>query len=128
MSPESFISQCQAATTGTSQARELRAAEREYRGLVERMRAALGAADDALRVVHDLMCHEWNTRQFIGGDARAVATARTRKTGGGMKGVEGYPSRCQSAVPESRRQPSRIRRSPGACYYQWPQVITLACG
>jgi phage terminase large subunit GpA-like protein len=41
---------------------ELRRAEQAHAALVERTVAAF-------REAHDLACQEWNTRQFIGGDA-----------------------------------------------------------
>ena len=41
---------------------ELRKAEDAHRSLLERTRAAFEQA-------YDLACQEWNTRQFIGGDA-----------------------------------------------------------
>jgi phage terminase large subunit GpA-like protein len=42
--------------------RELKAAEQAQARLVEQ-------AADAYRIAHLLACREWNTRQFIGGDA-----------------------------------------------------------
>lgn len=46
---------------------ELRKAEDTHRSLVERTRAAYEEA-------YDLACQEWNTRQFIGGDAAPSPT------------------------------------------------------
>lgn len=49
--------------------RELKAAEQEQRRLVGEVETAYRVAGERLRVAHALACQEWNTRQFIGGDA-----------------------------------------------------------
>lgn len=47
--------------------RELRAAEEAHRTLVGRL-------GEAYRAAHRLACEEWNTRQFIGGEAEPSPT------------------------------------------------------
>jgi hypothetical protein len=48
--------------------RELRQVEYKHAGLVKKIEAAYGAAEDYLRLAHRLECEEWNARLFLGGD------------------------------------------------------------
>jgi hypothetical protein len=54
--------------------RELRAAEQAHRSLIGQVEAAYRAAGEQLRQAHGLACEEWNTRQFIGGEAAPSPT------------------------------------------------------
>jgi hypothetical protein len=66
--------------------RELRAAEQAHQSLLVRV-------EDAYRVAHQLLCEEWNTRQFIGGPVDPSPTI-AQATHGGCVLLEVRCKRC----------------------------------
>jgi phage terminase large subunit GpA-like protein len=89
--------------------RELRAAEQAHR-------AQAAERDAAFRHAHQLACREWNTRQFIGGDAAPSPTIEQAIHGG----CELLEVRCKRCGHESTVDLAEV---------VWPrghQVHTLA--